>query len=360
MVVTDVSDMVRRDRQSSSVIMWSIGNEIDYRNDPFTHPVLGDEYRPANPPAQDLVACARPLIAAVKQLDPTRPVTAALATVAMSGRRRVRRNAGHRRLQLTRNRAMPADHGKYPQRFIYGSENGGGWPNGWPSATMITWAGIPWTGLTPGRGGPLAQSRARRRPARPGGFRKPAPGSAESLERQTDGVICAFRARGGLVGRKAGEGFGRFGGQESWNWASNDWLTFAATQRARSRAAAQCPTHRDQPAFRRREQGGAELGGFHFRAGGAGGAGRRNGQTECAFTLRTAGPATADRVLPDVQELRAMAGDVCHVEFRVVDAQGVRVPDAEPELRFTIDGRRRSSASKRRPEQLGDRQGWGA
>jgi beta-galactosidase len=37
--VIDVSDMVRRDRNHPSVIMWSIGNEIDYRNDPFSDPV---------------------------------------------------------------------------------------------------------------------------------------------------------------------------------------------------------------------------------------------------------------------------------------------------------------------------------
>jgi beta-galactosidase len=82
--VCDISDMVRRDRNHPCIVMWSIGNEIDYRNDPFSHPVLGNEYRLGNPPAQNLVTCARPLIAAVKKLDSTRPVTAALATVAMS------------------------------------------------------------------------------------------------------------------------------------------------------------------------------------------------------------------------------------------------------------------------------------
>ena len=44
--VTDVQDMVRRDRNHPCVILWSIGNEIDYANDPFSHPVLGNEYRP--------------------------------------------------------------------------------------------------------------------------------------------------------------------------------------------------------------------------------------------------------------------------------------------------------------------------
>ena len=82
--VTDIQDMVRRDRNHPCVILWSIGNEIDYANDPFTDPVLGADYQPGNPPAQDLVKCAKPLIAAVKSLDGTRPVTAALANLPLS------------------------------------------------------------------------------------------------------------------------------------------------------------------------------------------------------------------------------------------------------------------------------------
>ncbi len=117
--VTPVSDMVRRDRNHASVIMWSIGNEIDYGNDPFTHPVLGNDYRPANPPAQDIVTCARPLIAAVKRLDPTRPVTAALATVTMSdavGFAEMLDVVGYN-YQESRH---ATDHQSYPKRFIYG------------------------------------------------------------------------------------------------------------------------------------------------------------------------------------------------------------------------------------------------
>ena len=63
--VRDMQDMVRRDRNHPSIILWSIGNEIDYANDPFSHPVLGDRYNPANPPAEQLVTCAKPLVAAV-------------------------------------------------------------------------------------------------------------------------------------------------------------------------------------------------------------------------------------------------------------------------------------------------------
>ena len=34
----DLQAMVRRDRNHPSVILWSIGNEIDYPNDPYCHP----------------------------------------------------------------------------------------------------------------------------------------------------------------------------------------------------------------------------------------------------------------------------------------------------------------------------------
>lgn len=38
-----MADMIRRDRNHPSIIMWSIGNEVDYPNDPYSHPVLDKE-----------------------------------------------------------------------------------------------------------------------------------------------------------------------------------------------------------------------------------------------------------------------------------------------------------------------------
>lgn len=58
----------------------------------------------------------------------------------------------------------------------------------------------------------------------------------------------------------------------------------------------------------------------------------------CEFVLKTAGAASRIELLPDVTQLAADGRDICHVEFRVVDSQGVRVPDAGNELTFELDG----------------------
>jgi beta-galactosidase len=120
--VTDIQDLVRRDRNHPCVILWSIGNEIDYANDPFTDPVLGADYQPGNPPAQNLVKRARPLLAAVKSLDRTRPVTAALANLPMSeavGLPELLDAVGYNYQEAR----YADDHKKFPGRIIFGSEN---------------------------------------------------------------------------------------------------------------------------------------------------------------------------------------------------------------------------------------------
>lgn len=336
--VIDISDMVRRDRNHPSVIMWSIGNEIDYRNDPFTHPVLGNEYRPGNPPAQNLVACARPLIAAVKQLDATRPVTAALATVAMSdavGLAEMLDIVGYN-YQESR---YAADHLKYPKRFIYGSENAGGWAqwvavrdNGYVGGQFL-WTGIDYLGEAgrwPNRGSAAGLLDLC-------GFKKPAAWFRQSLWSDKPMVYLCASTGGREARRTPGGGFGRLGGQESWNWSSNAVVTV--------RCFTTCPevalllngralgTNRLSDAVQ-----GVLTWRVPFEPGVLKAFGLRNGKPECEFALTTAGSPHRIQLLPDVKQLRADGRDICHAEFRIVDAQGVRVPDAAPELTFTVEG----------------------
>lgn len=128
---TDLTDFILRDRNHPSVIMWSIGNEIDYPNDPYTHPVLNTEANPQTfakydeklPDGNRLGEIARELAAIVRKLDPTRPVTAGLASAVMSnetGYADALDVAGYNYQESLYAR----DHKKYPKRPLYGSENG--------------------------------------------------------------------------------------------------------------------------------------------------------------------------------------------------------------------------------------------
>lgn len=129
----DLADMVRRDRNYVSVFAWSIGNEVDYPNDPYSHPILGGMdmgftqaiyggYRKDSPDANELGVIAKKLVAAVKQYDKSRSTTAALAGVAMSNETEYPGAVDIAGYNYTENR-YALDHKTYPARVIYGSEN---------------------------------------------------------------------------------------------------------------------------------------------------------------------------------------------------------------------------------------------
>lgn len=130
----DLADFVRRDRNHISVFAWSIGNEVDYPNDPYSHPILGGEgaggftqaiyggYKKDAPDAMRLGAIAKRLVKVVKEFDKSRPVTAGLAGVAMSNETEYPGALDIAGYNYTESRYQ-TDHEKYPQRVIYGSEN---------------------------------------------------------------------------------------------------------------------------------------------------------------------------------------------------------------------------------------------
>ena len=130
----DLADMVMRDRNHISIFAWSIGNEVDYPNDPYSHPVLDGGsgtgftqpifggYKKHAPDAMRLGVIAKRLAAVVRKYDASRPVTAGLAGVAMSNETEYPGALDIAGYNYTES-MYDSDHEKYPDRVIYGSEN---------------------------------------------------------------------------------------------------------------------------------------------------------------------------------------------------------------------------------------------
>lgn len=173
----DLEAMVLRDRNHPSIILWSIGNEIDYPNDPYVTPlfdeVLGnnDANKPAQerkyddkkPDARRLTTVAKKLVEIVHAVDKTRPVLSALSFPELStktGFFDVLDVAGYN----YREHFYEQDHRLFPDKVIFGSENGHS-PDAWYAVRdneyicgQFLWTGIDFLGEC--RGWPFRISQA--------------------------------------------------------------------------------------------------------------------------------------------------------------------------------------------------------
>ncbi len=334
--IRDIQDMVRRDRNHPSIIMWSIGNEIDYPNDPFSHPVLGDNYRPNNPPARDLVRWGKPLVDAVKQLDTARPVTAAIASAPMSnaaGFADILDVVGYNYQE----QYYQSHHAEYPQRILYGSENSTSL-TAWQAvedndfiAGQFLWIGIDYLGESPGwpvrswTGGLFDLC----------GFKKPLGWFRQSLwsaEPMVYLVCSPARRQTGQFDRRGGRMF-----QSHWNWPEGQTVRVA------------CYTNCDQVELYLND---TSLGVKNFadavrrtlewevpyEKGQLKAVARRDGKAVCQYVLQTADKPQKIQLIADAAELKADGRDICHLEFLVTDKNGVRIYDAANQITFKITG----------------------
>lgn len=339
--VRDVEDMVRRDRNHPSIVMWSIGNEIDYPNDPFSHPVLGPKYRPTAPPASDLVRWGRPLVEAVRRLDPTRPVTAAMASVAMSdavGFGDLFDVAGYNYQEAR----YATDHAQRPKRVIYGSENRHDY-RAWAIVrdTPYISAQFLWTGFDYlGEAGRWPQRGADFGLFDLAGFLKPRGAFRTALWSDKPYVaLAAATASATLVASQSGQGTPLLDQQkraqvaQHWNWPAGESVVVSAY--ANTPEVQLWLNGRligTQSASQAVE--GILTWTLPFEAGELKAVGLQGGRPVAETQLHTAGAAA--RI--ELQRVASGVDGVEQVAFFIVDAQGHRVPDATTRLSFEPAG----------------------
>jgi hypothetical protein len=332
----DVSDMVLRDRNHPSIVMWSIGNEIEYPGDPFGHPMGRDGLKPEMLNGIDLVPTARRLIADVKRLDGTRPVTQALADTLASnatGLANLLDVAGYNYLE----KYYAADHKTYPERVLLGSENSHS-IEAWRAvaaneyvAGQFLWTGIDYLGESerfPNRGSGAGLLDLC-------GFRKPLSYLREALWSARPMVYVAARE----ASPAAASPNRPVRVVEHWNWAGDARKVIpvevytncaAAELFLNGRSLGEKPVadrlnpvlHWDVP----NEQG-------VLRA-----IGKRDAKEAARFELVTAGAPHHLVLTPDRATLAAGGQDLSSVTVQVVDAQGRRVYAAGAEVEVQVSG----------------------
>ncbi len=351
--VRDAQDMVLRDRNHPSIVMWSIGNEIDYPTDPFVHPRgRHDNSIPPDAPGKsdtlsaDLMpAIARRLIAAVKQLDGTRPVTMALADIDASNATGVANLldvVGYNYLEQHYER----DHKAYPNRVIYGSENSRSLDAWRPVAVndfvggQFLWTGINYLGEaerypTHGSNAGLLDLE---------GFGKPDAWFRQALWSGKPMVYAAAWGAGSDetdAARVAGwpKNLGRNPLVERWGWTGDPRKNIpveiytncdSVELLLNGRSLGEKPiADRLLPAL---------LWAVPNEAGTLEVVGKKAGVAAARFQLKTIGQPERLELSPDLKALKNDGRQVSTMEVHVVDRNGNRVPDAAQTVTFEVAG----------------------
>ena len=308
----DIRDMVLRDRNHPSIIMWSIGNEIDYQNDPFP------------PNSTVLPPVAKPLIDDVKAVDTTRPVTAACAFPATNLFKKLLDIEGYNYME----QLYAGDHAANPSRVIYGSEN---------HHTLAAWQAVEqndyiagqflWTGIDylgeagtwPSHGSGAGLLNLAAFPKNQYYFRKSLWAEAPMAYLSTSGLFAGRGTRRGTAG--------------------NNIFCFTNCDRVEL-------FHDGKSLGSKPHAAGEVLSWPVDFTGGILKAVGTKGSATVEFELRKPGAPAKLLLKSDITELKADGRDVAQLELDVTDKDGTLVPDAANVVTCSVEGPGASSALK--------------
>ncbi|RAW02323.1 glycoside hydrolase family 2 TIM barrel-domain containing protein [Pseudochryseolinea flava] len=334
----DLTDMILRNRNRACVIMWSIGNEIDYPNDPYTHEVLntgrnpqiyGKGYQVGNPPAKQLGVIAKRLVAAAKRVDNTRPITAALAGVVMSNETTYPDELDVVGYNYQEYRYAD-DHNKYPNRIIYGSENGQSneaWravaDNDFISAQFL-WAGFDFLGEA--RAWPIRSSGAGMLDL--AGYTKSQFHFRKSVWRDEPSIS--------MLTSKIEKGRGFHEQCECWDHAAGDSIAITVFTNLEE---AELFVNGKSLGVKRRESGSTRLSWRSvFSHGEIVVKGLRDGKEFSSKKLQSAATASKIVAVSDRAVVAAHRDSVAHIDVSVTDDNGVAVFRGDQEMEIVVTG----------------------
>jgi hypothetical protein len=229
------------------------------------------------------------------------------------------------------------DHNDYPQRCIIGGEN---------SSELSAWEAVEkndyvsgqfiWTGFDYlGEADAWPNKSWSRGLFDLCGFKKPQAWFRQSIWTTEPMVYLACQET--AAGRRRPSSLGWQQLRSQWNWPEGKQISvFCCTNCDEAELFLNGTSLGSKSGNKAKER--TLIWDIPFTAGSLKAVGKRNSRVVCEYVLHTVGQPAQIKLFADTKQLIADGKDISHIEFCVVDAKGIVVPDAQVLVTFDVNG----------------------